>query len=195
MKIFLTLFVLLFSSSVVADDIKDYQIEGISIGDSLLDYMSENEILEEIKFNKPSYNYLTDEFGEIYLYKDFIAYDHLGFFVKTNDPEYIIYSIKGSIYFDNKITECYSKQKEISEEFSLLYNNAEKFEGTTIYPTSIDPSQKSNLRWVSFLFKSKDSISIDCKQYEKSLKIKNNWVDSMSIVIDTREVNIWFGNI
>ena len=29
-----------------ADDIRDFQIEGMSIGDSLLDYMSEKEIKE-----------------------------------------------------------------------------------------------------------------------------------------------------
>ena len=44
MKIFLTLIVLLFSSLVVADDISDFQIEGISVGDSLLDYFSINQI-------------------------------------------------------------------------------------------------------------------------------------------------------
>ena len=44
MKTFLTLFVLLFSSSVVAEDISDFQIEGMSIGDSLLDYFSEKKI-------------------------------------------------------------------------------------------------------------------------------------------------------
>ena len=47
MKILLTLFFLFFSSSVVADDISEFQIEGISIGDSLLDYMSENDYLIE----------------------------------------------------------------------------------------------------------------------------------------------------
>ena len=44
MKTFLTFFVLLFSSSLFADDISDFQIEGISIGDSLLNYFSEDEI-------------------------------------------------------------------------------------------------------------------------------------------------------
>ena len=39
MKTFLTLFVLLFSSSVVADDISNFQIEGMSIGDSALDIL------------------------------------------------------------------------------------------------------------------------------------------------------------
>ena len=40
MKIYITLFVLFFSSSIFADDISDFEIEGISIGDSLLDYVS-----------------------------------------------------------------------------------------------------------------------------------------------------------
>jgi len=44
MKTLLTLFVLLFSSSVLADDISDFEIEGMSIGDCLLDYFSEEEI-------------------------------------------------------------------------------------------------------------------------------------------------------
>ena len=44
------LFLLLFSLSApsFADDISDFQIEGISIGKSLLDYMSEEEIKENV---------------------------------------------------------------------------------------------------------------------------------------------------
>ena len=41
MKKTLIILVLLFSSSVVADDISDFEIEGMSIGDSALDYYGE----------------------------------------------------------------------------------------------------------------------------------------------------------
>ena len=41
-------FFLLSSPSVFADDISDFQIEGMSIGDSLLDYFSEDEIINNI---------------------------------------------------------------------------------------------------------------------------------------------------
>ena len=51
MKTLLTFFVLLFSSSVFAEDISDFEIEGISIGDSLLDYFSEKEIKESLDAN------------------------------------------------------------------------------------------------------------------------------------------------
>ena len=45
-KIFLSLLVLIFSlqSWSKADDIRDFEIEGISIDDSLLNYMTANEI-------------------------------------------------------------------------------------------------------------------------------------------------------
>ena len=46
MRAFIIVLVLIFSlqSWTKADDIKDFEIEGISIGDSLLDYFSEEEI-------------------------------------------------------------------------------------------------------------------------------------------------------
>ncbi len=44
MKTLLTIFVLLLSSSVLAEDISDFEIEGMSIGDSLLQYYSEEDI-------------------------------------------------------------------------------------------------------------------------------------------------------
>ena len=77
MKILLTLSVLLFSSSVVAEDISDFQIEGISIGDSLLDYMTEDQIKKEIKANKYMYDYLTDYFGEVYIHKETENYSYM----------------------------------------------------------------------------------------------------------------------
>ena len=85
MKILLTLFVLLFSSSVVAEDISDFQIEGMSIGDSLLDYFSEKEIIDEIEINKYMYEYTTDEFGEVYKYDGLQTYFMTFFFVKPED--------------------------------------------------------------------------------------------------------------
>ena len=42
MKKFITVFVF-FSYSVLADNISDFEIDGISIGDSLLDYYSVSE--------------------------------------------------------------------------------------------------------------------------------------------------------
>ena len=188
------LFLIFFSFSVpsFADDISDLQIEGISVGDSLLDHLSKEEIITEIESNKPTYNYLTDDFGEVYLYGKFEIYDHLSFIVKPNDKNYIIYHIRGSILYDDKIKQCYAKQKEIIEEFSLLYKNTKKVEKTSVFP--FDPTGKSTNRYTEFIFDSGDVITVFCTEYEKSLKIKNNWDDNLSISISKKEMYDWFRN-
>ena len=43
-KLILFLFLLGFAGNVFADDVSEFEIEGIKMGDSLLDYMSEEEI-------------------------------------------------------------------------------------------------------------------------------------------------------
>ena len=56
-RLSLYLFLILFTLQTPsqADDIRDFQIEGMSIGDSLLDYFSEEEI------NKYKKNYYNDD--------------------------------------------------------------------------------------------------------------------------------------
>ena len=190
-RLSLYLFLILFTLQTpsLADDIRDFQIEGISVGDSLLDHLSKEEIITEIERTKPAYNYLTDEFGEVYLHDKFETYDQLSFKVKPNDNNYIIYSIKGSISYDDKLEQCFAKQKEIVKEFSLLYKNARKVEKTFEFPW--DPTGKSKTYSIHFIFDSGDEIKVACTQYEKSLKIKNNWADSLQIVIANKEVIAW----
>ena len=67
MRIFLSVLILIFSlqSWTKADNISEFEIEGISIGDSLLDHFSKEEILKQTEENKFMYHYLTDEFGQV----------------------------------------------------------------------------------------------------------------------------------
>ena len=57
MRVFLLVLFLILSFQCLtkADDIKDFQIEGMSVGDSLLNFMSVNEI------NSSKLNYVTDD--------------------------------------------------------------------------------------------------------------------------------------
>ena len=185
------LFLILFSFSApsFADDISEYQIERISIGDSLLDHLSKEEIITGIERSKPGYNYLTDEFGEVYLFRKFEIYDRLSFKVKPNDNNYIIYSIKGSISYNDNIKECLIKQKEVVEEFSLLYKNTKKVEETALYPS--DPTGKSNIYYVQFIFDTGDAITVACREFEKNYKIINNLADTLSVELSKKEAEDW----
>ena len=63
-KIFISLIIIFnFLSFAKADDISDFEIEGISIGDSLLDYLSRAEIK---KAQKKGLNYL-DKFYNFWI--------------------------------------------------------------------------------------------------------------------------------
>ena len=122
MKVLITLYVLFFSTSMFAEDMSDFQIEGISIGDSLLNYMSEKEIEKEIEKNKYMYEYFEVElFGEVYLSSNsFQTYEYLSFFVKLNDEKYIIYSVRGIISYNEDFDECYKKQNSVIKEYEYF---------------------------------------------------------------------------
>ena len=179
-----------FSAYSFAEDISEYQIEGISIGDSLLDHLSKEEIITEIEINKPSYNYLNNDFGEVYLFGNFDIYDHLSFMVKPKDRHYTIYTIKGSIAYDDKLEQCFAKQKEIEKEFSSIYKNAKKRKMTLEFDW--DPTGESVTHNIQFYLDSGDYSEINCTKYKKSLKIENGWKDSLQVIISTKEVFDWF---
>ena len=189
---YLFLFLFSFSAPSFADDIQDFEIEGISIGDSLLDHLSKEEIITEIESNKPTYNYLTDEFGEVYIFRNFETYKKLSFYVKQNDKNYKIYFVRGIIDYDDNIEKCYTKQKEIAEEVSSFFKNTKKEESDFKFPW--DPTGKSHIFHMKFIFDSGNRIYISCSEYEKSLKIKNNWLDGLSVAIITKEVQNWLEN-
>ena len=90
MKTLITFFVLFFSSLVLSEDISDFHIEGISIGDSLLDYFSEEKIIDSKK---------TEVVGRFYYVeisdKKINQYDLMQFYLKSNDDNLNLYIVGG----------------------------------------------------------------------------------------------------
>ena len=121
MKFLLTFFVFFFSSFVFADDISDFKIEGISIGDSLLDYMTMEEINSEIDFIYEKYNNSESKnIAIVNYYKELQIYDALTIDFKTNDSKFEIAGISGIIVYKDNFDNCLMKQKSIFEEVKLL---------------------------------------------------------------------------
>ena len=116
MKIFIAVLVLIFSfqSWTKADDIRDFEMEGMSVGDSLLSYFNEKQIKKRIS----AAQYPNKEFI-LYYFKNlpsFETYEAVTVAVKANDKNYIIHDLGGSIYFKNNFEECLSMLREISVE-------------------------------------------------------------------------------
>jgi len=111
------LFLILFNfqTSSWADDIRDFQIEGMSIGDSALNYFSE----ELIERNKRNY-YKNKKFTpvEIDYLKRYEVYDSVSFDYKTGDKNFKMHSLSGAIDYPNNISNCYEKMDEIIVDIS-----------------------------------------------------------------------------
>ena len=109
MKNFLAILVLslCFINPSHADNIRDFQIEGMSLGDSVLDYLPKNKIKKKISPNKKIkiVRASKKENLEIYHSSQLWWYDE--------DKEYKIVGLSGELDFNNDIKGCRKKQKEI----------------------------------------------------------------------------------
>jgi len=204
-KLLILLFSIFFlrSPSVFANDISDFTMEGMSIGDSLLDYMTKEEILEEIEKRKDLYQNFKEpnKYQEIYLFKDFPTYDFVSFFIKNNstneyvgnkNEKYTILSIYGSIDYINDFNSCIQKRDEIAGIISEMFPNAQKTEN--IFKHQADPSGDSTLDDISFRFDSGEEVEAECEDFDETFRIKKNWGEGLNISISSAEILSWLRN-
>ena len=166
-----------------ADDIRDFQIEGMSIGDSLLDYFSKSEI------KKGKKNYFKDnEFSvfEIEL-SDSKIYDGFQALYKTKDNRYIIYSMLGVLDCRNDFTVCKKKWKKIIPELIEFFKNDTNISDVENYNHRADKSGKSKVTQINFIFNSGDEASVQMTDWSK----KTGYWDSLRISLETKEVIEW----
>ena len=130
MKRSLLIFILAlsFQSLIKADDIRDFEIEGMSVGDSLLDYFSKNNIEQELK-SKFSVKYKDNLFAqlgvgqteEFPLFKKLDKFDEIGITIVPNDKKYIIHGLIGDILCHNNINKCISVKNEIIRDLKKAF--------------------------------------------------------------------------
>ena len=92
---FFFLIILSGSISSFAEDVSEFEIEGIKIGDSLLDYMSEEKIKIELERNKGMYAHTDKKFISVRVFGiSSEVYEYIVATIKrTGDLNYKIYSI------------------------------------------------------------------------------------------------------
>ena len=180
------LFLILFSFSApsFADDIRDFQIEGISIGDSLLDHFSKEQIENSLNYDDlPSdMKFRITEITS----SSFDLYNTVQFFHIPNDNNFIIFGIDGAIYYDQNISKCYKKQLDIVKELSDIITDAE-FEGPAKSIHMDDKSGKSTYTTFIFHFKTGEVASVQCYDWSNEVE----YVDHLRISLHTEEATNW----
>ena len=185
------LFLILFSfqTSSQADDITDFEIEGISVWGSLLNYFSEKEIEDNIQptsFKNKKYTKF-----EMHKHDSFKTYETVQVFFKTNDEKYKIYFVSGSLFDENiNIKNC-KKKDEIAEEISKSISIKDvKINDEGIYSHPTDKSGESKVNASTFRFLSGGYIKVTCVDYSKKIEEEWGWKDNLRVDIGTEE----FGN-
>ena len=183
-KIFLIITIFLitfnFQSLTKADDIRDFQIEGISIGDSLLDYYNESEIKNKNKNFYPK----SKKIYMIEFYDNFKSYDAVAFHLQKNDKKYIIESIKGVIFFDKNIKKCKKKMTKIELDVSNSLNIKKNLYEEREYP------DKRGTAYITEFKLNKDKLRIWCVDFVKKQE-KLGSRDNLAISIESYKFSKW----
>jgi len=173
-----------FHSLSTADDIRDFQIEGISIGDSLLKIFSENEILSNIV----DYSFKSDKFTtfEIDSPSKFEKYESLQVAFLKKDKNYIIYSISAAIFYDNKIDQCEKKKEIVFKDLKKIFENTnhDKEKGKL----SADTTGKSTYTRYTFYFPNSEFVGVSCYDWV------DKWTDNLRVEIYSNKYNNWLAS-
>ena len=190
MRIILSVLILIFSlqSWTKADEISEFEIMGMSIGDSLLDFFS----LQEIGYNLKNANYTSDKYTLFEVYKadhQLDQYDALMIHFRKNDKNYKIFSVSGVIEFANNIQGCTSKKKEIDLELLKLFKNLKRNDYGFSKAKS-DKSGKSSFSEIEYKFQTMHEITIQCYDWSEEI----GYMDHLRISLHHSKFIKWINN-
>ena len=182
--------ILSFQSWTKADDISDFEIEGMSVGDSLLTYYSKEQI--QSAYQNASY-YRDRIFAIIFVKKDSVNYNRIQVTLKPDDPNYKIFALEGIIDFDKKIDECNTQKKMIIHDLEKTFLNFNRVDDDRSY--AADPSGNSFSYTTWFFLDSGGFFSVSCTKMGNEVRKKNGWTDELSVAATNKELeNFLRGN-
>ena len=183
MKTLLTFFVLLFSFSMLAEDISDFEIEGMGVGDNIQDHFSKNQ-LEQFYISYGKLHIGIEVYSDVDInhprYFKLQTYD--GLQVHYDYKSKKIIGIFGAINFPEDISGCLQKLNEIKPEIeSATGSTILRKEDDINHKHWRDASGKSYTTGVNYFFKNDHQIQLDCY----------DWSEEMEPSIDHLRVGIY----
>ena len=178
--------------NVSAYDIKDFQIERMSIGDSAIEYFTKKEIRTEKKYrikypgSKKFYAITFEDHPKLKVY------DSVQINVKNKDKRYIVYSISGINYYENDVEKCIRQVEIISTELIKIFLESSITKQTK--PHEYDKSGKSLIHQSIFDMDSGDEIRVECYDWSKKMLKKHKLWDQLIVSILSEEFSYFMAN-
>ena len=176
------------SPAVLAVHFANFQVADIGIGDSLLDFMSEDEILDGIEKHKDlnRYSYLNEpnKFLEIIVPREKNIYDKVSVFIKNTIPrDNTIYGIRGYRYYIEDFDACIKKRNQIAEILTNFFPDAKN--------GSLITEDKNKITDNFSIGNSERIIDVNCIDLEETYRLKNNFREGLEFVIRNKEYSDW----
>ncbi len=186
LKKILIIFFLFFSSSVFADDLKKFKIEGMSLGDSVIDHFPGRDVVNNIN---SKYNRLSDEYhvSDIFQHSSFKKFDMVSLFIQSDNEETLfpISGMSGLIYYENNIENCYVEKDKIVEELTTIFKEV-RVEGPAVLVHPNDLTGESHYEETKFYF-DWGVARVACYDMAKHLNLS----DALLIDFFYQEVDDW----
>jgi len=185
--IMIFILVLSFHSSIKADDIKDFEIEGMSIGDSLLDFMSKNEIKNNtMQYFSGERKYFITAFNN-----NLDNYDQLELYIKTGDKNYIIQTILAGIFIEN-LDDCLAMKKEVANYLDKVFPNIKRESGSKKHEA--DKKGKSIQYIDQYVLNFPTHVRVECTEFSDEMINSGMGSNSLNVVAMTDNVYKWISS-
>ena len=189
---FLIISVLSFQTLSLADNIRYFQIEGMKIGDSALDYFSESQLEDN---EQGWHNYSYNEYSTSYMPGKGV-YNWFLVSYKNDDDNFTIEGLVGGLVknnYDNK--ECNNKLDavalNISESFKNTVQEEKKYYKLTSDAARIYPfTGKSTVTSLSFNFLDGAKIILACYNMDKEAKQNESLLKSVLKQKDSFRIDV-----
>jgi hypothetical protein len=176
------------SPSVFAEGISDFEIEGMSIGDSLLDIYTEKKIID----SKRNY-FETERQYYVIAISDYLeTYDVVEIYLETNDKRFEIKTITGKFVIKNQ-KQCLDMKDDLTLDTKKLLKN--KQHSDSVIPHIFDKSGKSKQHISHFNINGYlTHVRVKCVFWSEQIKNDYNYEDTLNVVAMDKEIAEWIND-
>ena len=168
-----------FQSLTKADDIREFEIDGLSLGESLLKFYDKKSLTTNIADYYSDNTYATQTF----LANEGSSYEQIQVSYLTDDKKFKAEAINGELYFPNDINNCYEKMDELKKVLATSIPD--------IVPSKKITNKESAhgiFTYIDFIFYTGDLITVSCYDFDNT---KFSYIDVFRISIETKEYRNW----
>ena len=192
-RFFITI-ILIFSlqSWTKAEDISDFQIEGMSIGDSALDFFNEEDLIKTKKYYRGTDSKIF-YLSSINSHK-FNNYENIMFHFKDNDSSFKIYGISAAIWFSENdirnLDDCLVERNKVDQELIKLFKNLER-EVSDNNVHNADVTGKSITYNIRYWFQEGHNAGTSCYILSKEF----GGTSHLKVMVNSSELIDWINNV